>query len=134
MDGMESKLQRILNDPEALGAVMNMAKSLKSSGEFSGDDSSGSDSTDTGQSVPSDASADTGNLFGLLDNIDPAMLGKLMGLMGEYTRTDDRRTMLLSALKPYLREERAGKIDKAGQIVRIARTASKALNTWQSDE
>lgn len=132
MDGMESKLQRLLNDPEALGAVMNMAKSLKASGDSSGEPEQ---SPDEGETVPSAAgSGDSGNLFSLLDNIDPATIGKLMGLMGEYTRTDDRRTLLLNALKPYLRSERAEKIDKAGQIVRIARTASKALNTWQSEE
>ena len=66
----------------------------------------------------------------LLGSADPATMGKLLGLLGEYTRDDDRRVLFLKALKPYLRPERAGKIERAGQLVRLARTAGKALESW----
>lgn len=131
MDGMESKIQRILSDPEAMGAVLNMAKSLGVSGASS---APSEDEIPKEQSEP--AADDGGGLGGfseLLGNIDPALMGKLMGLLGEYTRSDDRRISFLKALKPYLREERAEQIDRASQMVRIARTASKALESWNGE-
>lgn len=129
---MENKIQRVLNDPDAMSAVLNLARSLGGSG------SSGQSEPEQ-EPVPSPEEpletempdgAGLAGLSDLLGSIDPAMMGKLMGLLGEYTRTDDRRTAFLSALKPYLRDERAAKVDRAGQLVRIARTASKALEGW----
>ena len=126
MDGMENKIQRILNDPEAMSAVMSMAKSLGASG------SSSVPSQDPPEAPPEAEpdGAGLGGLSDLLGNMDPATMGKMMGLLGEYTRSDDHRVVFLRALKPYLRTERAEKIDKASQMVRIARTASKALETF----
>jgi hypothetical protein len=119
---MEEKLQKILNDPDALGAVMSMAKSL-SSGTSESEETPETSKTE-------DGGAGSDGLFGLLEGVDPEMLSKLMGLFGEYTRKDDRRTELLIALKPYLRGERAAKLDRAGQIVRLARTANKAFDMF----
>ena len=125
MDGLEAKIQKILSDPEALGSVLEMAKSL--SGTEKPDAEPVSAETRTDPENPG------GGLTNLLDGLDPATVGKVMGLMGEFTREDDKRTHLLKALKPYVRPERQSKMDRAAQIIKIARTANKALSSFGGD-
>lgn len=141
MDGLEAKLNKILSDPEALGSVLEMAKSLAGS-DSGGDGGREAHPDERGRGAADDAPglleglAAPGGLGGLgelLGGMDPAMIGKLMGLVGEYTREDDRRTHLLQALKPYIRPERQGKMDRAAQIVKLARTARKAIGSFGGD-
>ena len=122
MDGIEDKLQKLLNDPEALGAVMNMAKGLTGGASGGGDER------------PSVRGEENGGLSSLLNGMDPATISKVMGLVGEYTRGDDRRTKLLEALKPYVRDERRGKLDRASNLVKIARTAGAALGSFRKGD
>ncbi len=65
-----------------------------------------------------------------LSKLDPKILTGIMRLMGEYGKGNDEREALLIALKPYLRVERRDKIDKAVQIVRLARTGKVALTSF----
>lgn len=129
MDGLEAKLNRILSDPEALGSVLEMAKSLTGSGKQEERAEPEGGREEPGEGGP----GALGGLGDLLGGMDPEMIGKLMGLVGEYSREDDRRTNLLSALKPYVRPERQSKMDRAAQIVKLARTARKALGSFGGD-
>ena len=123
MDGLEAKLNRILSDPEALGSVLEMAKSI--AGSEKGGKGEGQDSHQ--ESAPADGLGAIGNLIG---GMDPDTIGMVMGLVGEFTRDDDKRTGFLNALKPYVSEDRQQKMDKAAQIVKLARTARKALGSF----
>lgn len=132
MDGLEAKLNKILSDPEALGSVLEMAKSLTGSEkrEERGEPDEPRGRGERHEAAEGNALGGLGGLSELIGGMDPAMLGKVMGLVGEYTREDDRRTHLLSALKPYVRPERQGKMDRAAQIVKMARTARKAMGSF----
>ena len=44
-----------------------------------------------------------------------------MRLLREYNRGDDRNAALLAALRPFVREERFAKVDRAIQIARLSR-------------
>lgn len=67
------------------------------------------------------------DLSALLGNLDPGMLQMGMRLIQEYQGSDDRNAALLSALRPFLREERRAKLDQALQIARITRLIRVAL-------
>ncbi len=127
MDGLENKINKILSDPEALSNVMNIAKSLSAG-------SGSASSSDRGEPAEEATTTSGGNdrgdlgLMGMLGGMDPALISKLLSIMGEYNRSDDSRTMLFKALKPYLKKERQDKLDQASNIMRIARTASTALD------
>lgn len=127
MDGLEEKLNKILSDPEALGSVMKMAQSIAGGG--SNDDAPSGDGNVLG-ALSQLGGGGAGGLMDMISGIDPQMLGRIMSLAGEYGRTDDRRTSLLTALKPYVREERREKMERAAQIVRLARTARMALGSF----
>ena len=69
-------------------------------------------------------------LLGGLQNIDPGMLSGLMSLVGAYSGGDDKREALLLSIKPYLRNERQSKLERAAHMMRIARTAHMGLKTF----
>ena len=59
--------------------------------------------------------------------IDPAMLSGMVELLREYNRSDDRKTALLLALRPFLKEERWARVDRAVQIARLSRVIRAAF-------
>lgn len=99
MSELEEKLNTILNDPQAMQQIMNMAQSLSAEG---------------GQ-----------NPF---PDIDIGMLQKLSGFAKQGNIDKDQRA-LLKALTPYLTRERLGKLEKAMRAAQLARAASGLLGS-----
>ncbi len=130
MEGMESKLSALLNDPASMEKVMTMAKSL-SGGQSAAP--AAEPASSHGSTLPAVVNAlsgsDTGDLIKMMSSIDPKMLNSLSRIIGEYNRPDDERVRLLHALKPYMREERRSKMDQAVNLVKLAHTARIALET-----
>ena len=99
MDGLEDKLSAILSDPEAMGKISDMAKSL-----FGGREEDGH----------ARAEADDENLLQRAKQL----------LRGNSLRSDE--TALLAALRPFLSEERRARLDRAIKIARLASLARLA--------
>jgi len=122
VDGFDEKLQKILSNPEALAQVAKIAGGLSGGGKDSGDG---------GQEPPPPAAAlpglQTDGLQELLAGIDPKMLGGLADIAGELGRKDDRRTALLTALRPYVSAERQAKMDRAAQLVGLSRVIRRCF-------
>ena len=55
-------------------------------------------------------------------------------VLREYQSTDDRNAALLSALRPFLREERRARLDRAQQIARMTRLIRVALTAMGRKE
>ncbi len=126
MDGIEAKLNKLLADPEALGSMLEMAKSFTGGGGGS----PAAEAQETSAAEPSGG----GGLMDLVGSMNPETLGTIMNLVSEYSREDDRRTKLLTALKPYVSAERQAKMDRATQYVRMARTAKMAMGSFGGRE
>ena len=116
MSEFEEKLGAILNDQQAMGQIMALAQSL-SGGK-----------TETGENyVPVEPERDTGEQSvlpeagALLGGIDPKLMQTGMRLLQEYNRADNRSAALLEALRPFVKEERYAKVDRAVQIARLSR-------------
>ena len=118
MGEFEEKLNSILGDQQAMGQIMALAQSL---GKQS---SSDQEEKDTAPEPAEDAPPDLSQLMG---NLDPKMVQLGMRLMREYQQDDGQNTALLQALRPYLREERRGRLDKAVQIAKMSRLLRVAL-------
>jgi len=116
----EEKLNSILGDQQAMGQIMALAQSL---GKQS---SSDQEEKDTAPEPAEDAPPDLSQLMG---NLDPKMVQLGMRLMREYQQDDGQNTALLQALRPYLREERRGRLDKAVQIAKMSRLLRVALGS-----
>ena len=84
------------------------------------------------QTLPPAPEAEPGE--DLLGGIDPQMLDLGMRLLGEYQRQDEKGAALIQALRPFLREERQAKLDKAVRIAKLSRVARVALRSLGGGE
>lgn len=116
MEDFEEKLNTILSSPETMGQIMALASSL---------------SGDAAQepSEPAQAPA-PGDLTALFRGMDSGTIQKLMALWEEYRRGGDEKARLLEAMKPFLREERQEKLDRAVHIARLSRVIRAAIEQF----
>lgn len=133
MAEFEDKLNAILGNQEAMSQIMSLAQSLSGSGgplQSGGErePSDGRDSTgeerDDNSPPPAPPQPD---LSALLGQLDPGMLQMGMRLVREYQGNDDRNAALLAALRPFLKEDRRAKLDRALEIARVTRLIRVAL-------
>lgn len=102
-EGLEDRINQILNDPESISQLMGMAKSLGLQEQQ--------------PSAPPSAPMDDGMLMGM------------MQLMQHAQQTDGRQEALLCALRPYLAPERQAKLDRAIQIAKMSSLAGIAMKS-----
>lgn len=122
MAEFEEQLNAILGDQAAMSQIMALAQSLQK-----GPDQSQSPAAEpAGPPAPPMASP--------LENLDPRLLNLGMKVWQEYQRGDDRNAALLAALRPFVREERWAKLDKAMQLARMARVIRTALGAFGKGE
>ena len=125
MSDFEDKLQSILANPDAMNQIMSIAQSI------SGSASNNQSDTDI---LPqeNDHPVDYGNLSSAFDSLDPRLLQLGMTLLSEYNRQDDDKVALLTALQPFVKENRYAKLDQAIQIAKLARVIRVALNSFRN--
>ena len=129
MAEFEDKLHAILGNQEAMSQIMSLAQSLSGSGgplqsggerePSAGPDRTGEEREDNAPPQP--------DLSALLGQLDPGMLQMGMRLVREYQGNDDRNAALLAALRPFLKEDRRAKLDRALEIARVTRLIRVAL-------
>lgn len=110
MSELEDKINSVLNSPEEMSKIMELAKS------FMGDES--------------EPSGGGGNEADMPDLGMMASIGKLLN--GSGGGKNDKRA-LLNAMTPYLSEGRRAKMTKAMQIARIAGIAGTFLSEKGGD-
>lgn len=116
MSELESRLEQVLNDPDAMGQIMALARSLG------------------GSSAPSPPSAADAPPQPAAGGPDPAMLGRMAAMLNQADQGDDRRTALLQALRPFLKPDRCARLDQAIQLARLSRVARFALEMLRPEE
>ena len=121
--GFEEQLNSILGNQEAMGQIMALARSLSGGPDSSSPDGQ-EESPQAGSQPGADAQAapaETPDLSALLEGVDPKLLQLGSRLLGEMGGADSRGAALLSALRPFLREERRARLDRALQIAQVLR-------------
>lgn len=108
MEGIEDKIGNILNNPQMMQQIMAMAQSL-------------GQSQDPPKQEPVQEQPQ-------LPDINPAALQQIISLAGK-TGIDRNQKALLSALRPYLTNQRLSKLEKAMRAAKLAGLASTALNS-----
>ena len=114
MGELDEKLNAILGNPEAMGQIMALANSL-------GGGEKAAEPEGEGPPQVSQTKEGAPDLFSALGEIDPRMLQMGMRVLQEYRSGDDKKTALLNALRPFVREERWEKLDRAIQIAKLSR-------------
>lgn len=118
----EEKLGAILNNPQAMSQIMSIAQSLGGTQEQEGESV-----PDAAPEVPPDPPAQAPEL-------DPKVMEVGMRALAAWQEPGDSRSALLQALRPLVKEERRGKVDKAIQITRLSKVVRVVLDSWQGGE
>ena len=113
MAGFEEQLNSILGNQEAMSQIMALARSL------SGDQPA--------PPPPPDLSA-------LMGQVDPKLIQAGMEVLRQTQGAQDRNTALVSALRPFLREDRQARLDRALQLARTAKLVRAALSVMGGKE
>ena len=120
MNELESKINNILENPEAMKKIMSLAQSLNLKTE----------EQPKNQQHENKTKGSNTNTF---PEIDLSMLQKLSGLTKQ-TGIDKNEQTLLKALAPYLSRERIYKLEKAMRAAKMAKIASTMLGTSLSPQ
>lgn len=141
MADLEQQLNAILSDPSAMEQIFSLAQSITGAPPAQAESEQTPPSADAPQSTPPfDLSALSGLIQGmsgggggpgLLKDLDPQFIQKALSLYTTYSSNDDQRQALLLALRPFLKEERRGQLDRAVQLTRLSRLARIALALWK---
>ena len=152
MSDFEEKLNAILSNPESMGQIMNLAQSLNLGGQGangqeqaqpqeqpqsqtppSAPPPQNGDQSAAPPTAPADLSGGLGGMLGALGNLDAGTLSAAASLIGQFTDGgDDKRTALLTALRPFVKEERYAKLDKAIQIAKLSRLIRSGLDLFRA--
>ena len=149
MSELEEKLESVLGNPQAMAQIMSLAQSLNLGG--SGTSSGGEpqaqpqeqpqdNAPPSGPSAAAPPTASTGSgdgglggLLGGLGSLDPKLLSAAASLIGQYNSgNDDQRVALLTALRPFVKEKRYAKLDKAIQIAKLSRLIRSGLELFRA--
>ena len=135
MAEFEDKLNSILGNQAAMNQIMALARSLSGSGEQQGEAPAQEDPEEaTYVPVTEETAPPVPALTAMLGQIDPKMLQVGMDVLRQVQSTEDRNTALLNALRPFLREEKQARLDRAIQIARMTKLVRAALGAFGGKE
>ena len=122
MSEFDEQLNNILSNPNAMSQIMQLAQSL-----------SGGQERPTAPPPPQAKQSSPPDLLSsLTGGIDPKLMARLLPLIQELgSQQDSNARALLYALRPYLKEERQEKVERALQLARLFHLGKKFLAGWE---
>ena len=122
MAEFDEQLNNILSNPNAMSQIMQLAQSL-----------SGGQERPTAPPPPQAKQSSPPDLLSsLTGGIDPNLMARLLPLIQELgSQQDSNARALLYALRPYLKEERQEKVERALQLARLFHLGKKFLAGWE---
>ena len=133
MAGFEEQLNSILGNQEAMNQIMSLARSL--SGEQPPKEAAPTlESPAEGETTYVPVGETSPDLSAMLGKLDPKLIQVGLDVIRQVQNTEDRNAALLNALRPFLREERQARLDRALQIARMARLVRVALGSLGGKE
>lgn len=127
MAEFEDKLNSILGNQEAMSQIMALARSLSGEG---GEPSPAPEEPEGGE----ERAAPAPDLSALMGQLDPQMLQTGMEILRQVQGTEDRNAALLNALRPFVREERQARLDRALRIARMSRLIRAVMERGKEGE
>ena len=121
MSELDEKLNALLSDPGSMAQIMQLAQQL--SGSMGGDTAQPAAASAAASPPPPPPAP--------LGGIDPQTIARYLPLLQELTRDTSQTTQLLYALRPFLKEEKQGKIERAARLARLIHVGKKLLADWE---
>lgn len=129
MAELEDKLSALLSDPDSMAQVMQLAQQLSST--FGGQEQQQNVPPPPQENTPTQDAAGLGSLMG---GLDPKLMMKFLPLLQEYSKSNSQTMQLLYALRPFLKEDRQGKVERAAQLARLIHLGKgflKEIGGWE---
>lgn len=129
MADLSAILQQAMADPAIMSQVASLAQSLGLQGNPPAPTQTqpGSPMSIPTESVTVPAQPQTST--GFVPQPDPRQLMSSLLSLSQSAGGDERQLALIQALKPFVRPERARKLERAIQIARMSRLAEQALGS-----
>lgn len=122
MSELDEKLNALLSDPGSMAQVMQLAQQL--SGTFGGNEPT------TPPPPPPQQQSSPTNPASPLGNLDPKLISRLLPLL--QGQSDSQTMQLLYALRPFLKEEKQGKVERAARLARVIHLGKQFLSEWEA--
>ena len=120
MSELEDKLNSLLSDPAGMAQVVQLAQQL-----------SGSMGSQPPPSPPPESPSNSGGLGSLLGGLDVQTIARFLPMLQALTADQSHSTQLLNALKPYLKEEKQAKVERAARLARLITVGKRFLTEWE---
>ena len=129
MSQLDEKLNQLLGDPAAMAQVMQLAQQL--SGTL-GEGGGGRPPPPAPPPPPPPPPAPPPPPPGAPPRraVDPPQLPRLLPLLQSLTQTSGPTQQLLTALRPFLREEKQEKLQRAAQLAKLIHLGKQFLTEW----
>lgn len=127
MAQFEEKLSAILNNPQAMSQIMSIAQSLDGS-KGQSEVQPPSETQPQSPEAEAPAQAAPAETAPAGPDLDPRLMAAGMQALAAWQGPEDSRTALLQALRPFLKPERHGKLDKALRITRLSKVVRAGLD------
>ena len=125
----DEKLNSILSNPDAMSQIMQLAQSLSGGQE---QPSAPPSPPPSPTPAPRQSAPAQDMLSSLAGGLDPKLLTRLLPIIQELGgQQDSNARALLYALRPYLREDRQEKVERALQLARLFHLGKKFLTGWE---
>ena len=129
MAEFDEKLNSILSNPDAMSQIMQLAQSLSGVQE---QPSAPPSPPPPPTPAPRQSAPAQDMLSSLAGGLDPKLLTRLLPIIQELgSQQDSNARALLYALRPYLREDRQEKVERALQLARLFHLGKKFLTGWE---
>ncbi len=103
MDDINEKLNALLSDPDSMARIMQLAQQL----------SGGSAGQQTAAPPPAPAPPAP------MPGIDPQLIARFLPLIQELSRDNSQTAQLLYALRPFLKDGKQEKVERAAKLARL---------------
>lgn len=119
MDDVNEKLNALLSDPGSMAQIMQLAQQLSSS--------MGGDTAQT-VAAASPAASPSPPPPAPLGGLDPQTIARYLPLLQELTRDTSQTTQLLYALRPFLKDGKQNKVERAARLARLITIGKRFLS------
>ena len=125
MSELQDKLKSLLSDPAGMAQVVQLAQQLSSTME-----PSAAPTPQSGAPTPP-PSPNPPPSTALPGGIDLGTVSRFLPILQALSSDQSHSMQLLNALRPYLKEEKQGKVERAARLARLITVGKRFLSEWE---
>lgn len=125
MSELQDKLNSLLSDPAGMAQVVQLAQQLSSTME-----PSAAPTPQSGAPTPP-PSPNPPPSTALPGGIDLGTISRFLPMLQALSSDQSHSMQLLNALRPYLKEEKQGKVERAARLARLITVGKRFLSEWE---